>query len=49
MKSITAYCIVKKKNPRILPLEIYDTKDVIVGKDEKVIKVRIIHIDDIKK
>lgn len=41
MKILKAYAIVKKKNPRINLLDIYENKDIKVEKNERLIKVMI--------
>jgi hypothetical protein len=49
MRSITAFALIKKKNPKISACEIYATKEVVLDKGEKMVQVRITHIDEKKK
>lgn len=41
IKSITGYAVVKKNKPKLRVMEIYDTNDIEISKDEKIIKVEI--------
>ena len=41
IKSLIAYCIVKKKNLKLDAMSIYANKDLLLEKDEAVVKVRI--------
>lgn len=41
MRTIKAYAIVKKKNPKLEVREIYEDKHVFLNKDEKIIVVEI--------
>jgi len=41
MKPLIAYAVVKKKNPKIKFIDIFENKDVVYEKDEKLIKIKI--------
>lgn len=41
IRSITAYAIVKKDKSKLDVLEIYASEDVVLNKDEKIVKVKI--------
>ena len=41
IKSLIAYCIVKKKNPKLDAMSVYADKDLVLEKDEMAVKVRI--------
>jgi hypothetical protein len=40
-RAITAYAIIKKDKNKLDVLEIYSSEDVVLGKDEKIVKVKI--------
>ena len=41
MKPLQAYAVVKRKNPKLNILEIYDTDELVIEKDEQIIKIEI--------
>lgn len=41
IKSIIGYAIISVKKPKIDIMEIYDTDEIKISKDEKIIKVEI--------
>ena len=41
IKSIKAWAVVDKNKPKIKVIEIYDDKDVLLNKGEKIIRVEI--------
>jgi len=41
IRSITAYAIIKKDKNKLDALEIYSSEDVVLSKDEKIVKVKI--------
>ena len=41
VKPISAYAVVKKKNPKINIFDIYSDKEIEIDKSEKIIKITI--------
>jgi len=44
VKSITAFAVLNKKKPRLNVMEIYKDKDIRLGKEEILVKIKIIVI-----
>lgn len=40
-RAITAYAVIKTKTMKLKAYDIFDSKDVKLGKDEKIIRVKI--------
>jgi hypothetical protein len=40
-KPIKAWAVIKKKKNKITPTEIFNTKDILLGEDEIIIRVEI--------